>query len=155
MLVHSRVRPVEAIFGAALLAVGVALAIATARLPVSPMYARIGPTVVPNIVAAATILVGVMIVLSALRDWRNPEQVDAYHPAPLLVVVIGLVLHLLILDSLGFVIASTVLFATVARAFSERRPVVALGWGVALALISYVGFKYGLDLTLPPGPLPF
>jgi hypothetical protein len=155
VLVHSRVRPVEALFGLALLILGIALAVGTANLPISPLYSRIGPTIVPTLVASASILVGLLLTLQALSDWRNPETVDAFHAIPLLVVVFGVVLHLLIITSLGYVIASTVLFAIVARAFSERRPVVAVGWGLALALVSYAGFKYGLDLTLPAGPLPF
>ena len=155
MLLHTRVRPLEAAIGIVLLGLGVAMAFATANLPVSPLYSRIGPTVVPTLVSALTIFVGLMMALSAIRDWRAPEMADAYHPAPMCVVAVGLVLHLLIIKDLGFVIASTVLFATVARAFSERRPLVAVGYGLAMALISYVGFKYGLRLDLPSGPLPF
>jgi len=49
--------------------------------------------------------------------------------------------------------ASTLLFALVARGFGDRRWVVTLPIGLALALVVYVGFTRGLALALPTGSL--
>jgi putative tricarboxylic transport membrane protein len=57
------------------------------------------------------------------------------------------------LKPLGFVPAGLILFCCVAFAFGSRKYLRDAVVGVLLALVAYVGFKYGLGLQLPPGIL--
>jgi putative tricarboxylic transport membrane protein len=56
-----------------------------------------------------------------------------------------------LLETLGWIPASALLFMAVARAFGSRRLVVDAAIGVVLTGLSFVIFNYGLDLTLPSG----
>ena len=65
----------------------------------------------------------------------------------------GILLHLLLAERAGFVIAAAVLFWCTARAFDPRRP---LRDGIAAVVISlgaYVLFARVLQLSLPAGLL--
>jgi putative tricarboxylic transport membrane protein len=59
----------------------------------------------------------------------------------------------LLLMPAGFIIAATVLFVLVARAFSSRRMLRDAVAGLLLALIVYFSFTAGLGLVLPKGIL--
>src|SRR3546814_19073658 len=51
----------------------------------------------------------------------------------------------------GFVVASTVLFVAVARAFGSRRPLLDTVIGLVLCAVPQIGFTWGLGLRLPAG----
>lgn len=63
----------------------------------------------------------------------------------------GLLINLLTIESLGWLIATPLLFVCVARAFGSRRPVVDLAIGLTIAVLTFVVFNFGLDLNLPVG----
>ena len=56
-----------------------------------------------------------------------------------------------LLERVGWIPATTILFAVVARAFGSRRLVVDVAIGVALTALAYVVFNWGLGLSLPLG----
>jgi putative tricarboxylic transport membrane protein len=145
----------DLLVAAALVALGLFLAVETAVIPVSPAYARIGPTVFPVLVAAGLVFLGFILVWQALKS--GEEAAARREPAPDLAALAwisaGLLIHAATLDHIGFVPASTLLFALVARGFGDRRWVVTLPIGLALALVVYVGFTRGLALALPTGSL--
>ena len=127
-------------------------------LPTGGGYAQVGPGVVPRIVGIGILAIGALLArevfTGGLRgvdeaaeakmpvDWRAFAWVSA-----------GIVLYGLLIERLGFILASMILFALVARSFGSRR------WGlnavVALLLASaiFAIFTYGLGLMLPAGPL--
>jgi hypothetical protein len=63
----------------------------------------------------------------------------------------GLLLYLVLLERAGFVIASAILFWCIARSFDDRHPLRDAALGLAIAVLSYVLFARGLQLTLPAG----
>lgn len=150
-----RIATGDLLIAAAFVGLGLFLAIETAAIPVSPVYSRIGPTVFPALVAAGLVCLGLVLAWQALRG--GEEAAARHEPAPhlaaLLWISAGLLLHAATLDLFGFVPASTLLFALVARGFGERRWPATLAVGLPLALIVYVGFTRGLSLTLPAGSL--
>jgi putative tricarboxylic transport membrane protein len=73
--------------------------------------------------------------------------------AALGVLALALATDLLLIDSAGFVIASTLLFALVARGFGSRRPARDATVGLALAALVYAAFTHGLGIALPAGVL--
>jgi putative tricarboxylic transport membrane protein len=96
-----------------------------AVIPASPLYAQVGPRLVPYLVAACLVLLGAGLVLSALRGgWSAalPEVAEA-PPADLRalgLLLAGLLANLVLIGPLGFTLAATVQFALVAAAFGSR-----------------------------------
>jgi putative tricarboxylic transport membrane protein len=77
---------------------------------------------------------------------RRPETSGV---VPLALVAAGVVLHLLLAERAGFVIAASVLFWCTARAFDHRHPVRDAVAAIAISLASYVLFAQVLQLSLP------
>ncbi len=151
----------DLLVGLGVAALGVFIAIETSKFQVSPLYAKVGPQVIPYIIAAGLILLGLLFAASAARP-RAPTpapSTDAAEDAggsdwlALAVISIGLVAQMLLLQWAGFVIAAAVLFFCVAFGFGSRRYLRDGVIAVLLAVIVYVGFTRGLDLPLPPGLL--
>lgn len=135
--------------GLVTLLVGVILAIATANLPSAASYAGVGARLFPAISAAGLIGVGLWL---AVQGWRirhvhgSGERSD---PIAFVAMIGGLIAHMLLLETAGFVIASTILFFAVTLAFRDGRWLFNLGIAFALALITRVVLGYGLGLSLP------
>ncbi len=66
-------------------------------------------------------------------------------------VGLGLVLNAVLIAPLGFVIASTLMFALTTRAFGSRRPFFDLAVAAVFSGIIFLTFTYALGLTLPVG----
>jgi putative tricarboxylic transport membrane protein len=144
--------------GETIIAVGVLVLAAvvywqTASIPVSPIYAKVGPTVMPMITALGLALLGVLLLYSALRGgWRSPEEreLEADRPA-LLWIAAGLALNVLLIGNAGFTLASIVLFVCVARGFGSKAILRDAGIGAAFALVAYFGFAQTLGINIGAG----
>ncbi len=66
-------------------------------------------------------------------------------------VTLGLVLNAALIDSIGFILASTIMFALVARGFGSRQILRDAGIGFVLAIVSYVGFDRILGYKIGSG----
>jgi len=146
--------------GEVLIALGV-LALAalvywqTAAIPVSPIYARVGPTVLPMICAGALALLGLALLISALRGgWQEDEErASVPDRAALGWIAAGLVGNVLLIGPAGFTVASVLLFACVARGFGSHQPGRDVAIGAAFALVAYFGFAQTLGINIGAGPL--
>jgi putative tricarboxylic transport membrane protein len=142
------------IVGLGVAALGVFIAVETSRITVAPIYAKVGPGVIPYLVAGGLILLGLLFAGSAVR-----RQAAAAPPAeagdwrPLVVISVGLIAQLLLIERVGFVIASAVLFVCVAFGFGSRRYLRDGVIAILLAIAVYIGFTRGLSLPLPAGVL--
>jgi putative tricarboxylic transport membrane protein len=128
----------------------------TFQVPVSPLYARVGPKVFPFAVSFGLIALGLALAFQAVTGrWTDEEQLqDEPVDWPSLAWLgLGLVLNLTLIGSLGFVIASTLMFVCVARAFGSRRPLFDAGIGVLTALVAYLGFDRVLGINIGGGIL--
>lgn len=153
----SQLRPA---IGELIIAVGVLLLAAvifwqTAIIPVSPIYAKVGPTVVPYITALGLAGLGLSLLYAALKGGWQPEEEKETVPdrAALLWVVAGLALNVLLITYGGFTIASVVLFICVARGFGSKAILRDAGIGAAFALIAYFGFAQTLSINIGAGIL--
>jgi putative tricarboxylic transport membrane protein len=144
----------EILVGLGVLAVACVIAADTARGQ-APIYAKVGPQVFPYAVAAGIAALGALLVAAGWRGgWRDPAVEQALGPPrreALLWVGLGLLVNAALIQHLGFILASTVLFACIARGFGSRRPGRDLGWGASVALIAYLGFAKLLDIRLGGG----
>jgi putative tricarboxylic transport membrane protein len=125
----------------------------TTVIPVSPLYAKVGPTVFPWMVAGGLGLLGLALLVQALRGgWPTGE--DTAIPVDrraLGWVLAGLVLNVALIGWAGFIIASTLLFCCVARAFGSARPVRDAGVAFVFAALTYVGFARMLGIDIGAG----
>jgi putative tricarboxylic transport membrane protein len=94
--------------------------------------------------------------LERRRAGREPASENGPQPlnlAALGTLALALVTDLLLIESAGFVVASTLMFALAARGFGSRRPARDGTVGLALAALVYAAFTRGLGIALPAGVL--
>lgn len=125
----------------------------TAMIPASPIYAQVGPTLFPWIASTGLLVIAALLLFQALRfgfgvednlsvDWRSTAWVAA-----------GLAVNAVLIDTAGFVFAATALYACVARGFGSTTWLRDLGIGLAIALVSYLGFDKLLGVNIGAGIL--
>jgi putative tricarboxylic transport membrane protein len=126
-----------------------------ASIPVSPIYAKVGPTVVPVMTAVGLALLGFFLLYAALTGGWQPEEEKEIVPdwRALIWVGAGLALNVLLISGAGFTIASVVLFICVARGFGSKAILRDAGIGAAFALIAYFGFAQTLGINIGAGIL--
>ena len=107
----------------------------------------------PLLVVIGLVLFGLMTLRRVWRSTPSAATESAYGARPVVLVGIGVVLHLLLAERAGFVIAAAVLFWCTARAFDRRHPLRDGIAAVAISLGSYVLFARVLQLSLPAGIL--
>jgi putative tricarboxylic transport membrane protein len=143
----------ETVLGLAILALGFFIAIETWRMPVAITTAGFGPKFFPGLVATGLIttsgfllreaIVGTLASRTGLElDWR-----------PVGVVLSALLIQAVLLSTIGWIIASALLFGMVAWAFGGRKLHLIAAIGLLLGALTYLVFDYGLDLNLPTGSL--
>ncbi|MFB9084276.1 tripartite tricarboxylate transporter TctB family protein [Deinococcus wulumuqiensis] len=138
---------------------GLALLLGAFRIPFG-INAVVGPRLFPLLVSVVTLLLGGWLTVGALRGERaepgaeedtDPEAaVNLGAPA---VVLAGLLLGTLLLEPLGFVFGTALMYFSVTYAFGERRYGRMLAVSLLVALLAYVLFTRGLGLSLPAGLL--
>ena len=141
------------------LALGIATAVGTSMLPSEGGYARIGPNVMPGVAGTGLILLGVWLLYEVISGgWRNmPPQLaqdrgeHAFHRGAFAWVSVGLFAHMALIQTGGFVLAGTALFACVARGFGSRRVARDLAVGFIITLAVFVFFVLLLTVSLPAG----
>jgi putative tricarboxylic transport membrane protein len=127
-------------------------------IPVSPIYAQVGPKAVPFVVAGGLILLGGMLLFVALRggwSWTLEEMRDA-PPANLRALGLlgaGLLANLALIGPFGFSVAATAQFVLAAAAFGSRRPVRDLAVALVLALAVWFLFVKALGVNIGAGLL--
>lgn len=152
----SSTRPVGFyILSLGVIALGIAVVALTAAAPVSAIYAKIGPHLFPYMVGGVLIVLGVLL----LRDaWTGNWECEANDPdvpkpdwGPVAIIVAGLFLNVLLIQRLGFILSSTIMYGFVAHAFGARRLWLAVLVGFVLALVAYYGFAQLLGLRMGGG----
>lgn len=127
-------------------------------------YARVGPHIFPYVVGAGLILIGGLLARSALNgswsvNWAEsseagPARREFWHRMSSVGLVgLGLVVNAMLIAPLGFIVASTIMFALTTRAFGSRRLLFDIAVGALLSAAIFVTFTYALGLSLPGGTL--
>ena len=114
-------------------------------------YAAIGPRLFPFLIAAGLILVGLALLGQAFFGHIAHEGGFELDWLAVALVSAGLIAQMLLLDLLGWIIATTLLFVATARAFGSRRLIVDAAIGLVLSGLAFVIFTSALGLTLPGG----
>lgn len=151
MILGTTLRLSESILGAFVLAIGLFIAFETFEMATAGVRSAVGPHLFPYIVAFGLVAVGLSLLREAISghvahetgfelDWRAVAFVSG-----------GLVLQMLLLERLGWIVATTLMFLATTLAFHERRVFVSLLIGVVLTGLTFAVFTWGLGLDLPVG----
>jgi hypothetical protein len=144
----------ETAVAAGVIALGLLALYETTEIPVSPMYAQVGPTAMAYLASLLLIGLGLGLLVQVWTGlWTSPpeETAVALDRRALGWLLLGLVLNIGLIGPLGFIIASTLLFACTARAFGSRRPLRDAAIGFVFAAIAYFGFAQLLGINIGAG----
>lgn len=128
------------------------------HLPTGGGYAQVGPGVVPRAVGVAIVVIGAFLLREVFTGGFRGVDEEAELRLPVDWVAFawvsgGIIGYGALIEHLGFIFSSTILFVMVARGFNSRRWIVNVVTGVVLAVAVFSIFNYGLGLTLPAGIL--
>src|SRR5215207_1700367 len=95
----------------------------------TPAYSKVGPRVIPYIVGAGMIVVGVWLAYEALTGRMSLGTTESEDADPALptdwrtvgLLTLALLVYLLLIERAGFIIASATLFVMAAFAMGSRR----------------------------------
>jgi putative tricarboxylic transport membrane protein len=149
----ARIAPAEALIGLGLLLFAGLVLWQTLSIPVSPMYAQVGPRVFPYITTAGLTVFAILLLVQAVRGgWQQPDEKEVTLDwKAVAFVTAGLVANVALIGPLGFSAASTIMFVLVAYGFGSRRPIRDAGIGLVLALAAYFGFAKALGVNIGAG----
>jgi putative tricarboxylic transport membrane protein len=152
-IVRRGVQPGELVVALGVLVLAIVVFWQTFAIPISPIYAKVGPTVMPVIAAAGLGLLSLALLVSAFRGgWQSQEERETRPDYMSLAwVVAGLALNVLLIDAAGFTVASVVMFVCVARAFGSRAPLRDALIAAVFALVAYFGFAKTLGINIGGG----
>ncbi len=141
----------DAAVGLAILALAALVGWQTTVIPENAIYAKVGPKVFPWITVALLALMGALLTWQGLKGgWPHENNTETDWPS-LGWMLLGLALNLALIGTAGFIIASTLLFACIARAFGSRQPLRDAAIGFSVALLAYVGFDRVLGYKIGTG----
>ena len=143
----------ETAIGLGLLALAAVALWQTLSIPVSPLYAKVGPRVFPYLAVAGLALCAGFLIAGGLRGGWQPEEEReiALDKRALAFVAAGLIANVLLIGPLGFTASSTVLFTLVCHGFGSRRPARDALLGFSVALVAYLGFARLLGVNIGAG----
>lgn len=136
---------------AALAAIAAVIFLDVSRLREMAGYSQVGPATVPNWIAFALIGLAIWTVVEAFRG-DFPER-EKQQFGPVVWIVAGLAAQMLLLTTVGFSIATGILFALTAAGFGKRKLWITIPVGIVLCLVIWLIFAGLLQLSLPAGPL--
>ena len=120
----------------------------------SALSLSLTPMTLPGTVASMFFVVALVFVLRTRRRW---SLAGLHAPTAAFALAVILLAQPLVFPTAGFVVASTLLFASTAAAIRGERPRWApvlrdLALGGVVAAVLYVAFSRGLGVQLPPLP---
>jgi putative tricarboxylic transport membrane protein len=157
MTTAHRFHPGELLISLVLIAIGSFVIYETQGIAETQGFSQVGPRLFPNIIGAGLTLCGAWLGWQAISGgWRNVPLDEGEHDAPdwvaFAIISAGIILHMVLIGWAGFIIASTLLFAFIARGFGSKRPVRDVAIGAVIAILAFLLFTQGLGLNLPKGP---
>ena len=146
-------RPDRAAFiiAAALAFIAIVIALSTRFAGDVASYSPVGPKTFPYIIAGGLFLLAIW---TAIEAWRGdfPDR-DRQDVPPMLWVLGGLAVQLLTMKTVGFSIATGLLFAATAKAFGRGPLWMTVPVGIVFSFVVWFLFAKGLQLSLPAGPI--
>lgn len=154
-------RIAEVLVALGVIGIGIVVLIETRDIRVARSMARVGPRVIPNIIGAGMILIGIWYAIDVLRGSgarieADAEDIDPTLPADWRTIAgigVALIVYMVTIERLGFIIASALLFVITAFSMGSRAYLRDIAVGILIAASVYVAFSGGLGVRLPEGVL--
>jgi len=150
----------ELAFAGSLLLLGVIVLFDTKRMVVPPGSGSVGPQVFPTIIGVFIVMVALFLAFEVLRgNYGQPEGTEFGEIKTktdfktLGTVSASILTYPFLIESAGFVIASTVVFFGVGLAYGARKLIKNLLIALIFALVVYLTFTKFLSVELPAGIL--
>jgi len=146
--------------GLILLAASVAILLAVFAIPGRGGYSGSGPRFVPLIVAAGLIaLSAAFLARTFVRPdmelaERSAEEDAATHWATPALLLVAMIAYAQLLEPLGYILATTLFFAPVARVLGSRNLLRDAIIGLVLGVGLFTAFTQYLGVSLPAGLTP-
>jgi putative tricarboxylic transport membrane protein len=148
----------ELAFASSLFLLGIFVAWDTSRMEIPQGSSIVSPQTFPYIVAAFTSFVGLGLLFDVLRgNHGTPDGDEPGDPLipvnykTLLIVAVAISLHVILLQTAGYIVAATVCFLGVAYGFGSRKILKDLFVSLVFAVVVYFSFTKGLNINLPSG----
>ena len=113
---------------------------------------RMGTGYVPRLLCWILLVLGGIVLIQGLRANETSAGDPPLRLRPLLLVPLSLVAFALTIESLGIIIAGTLLILIGGLASSESRPLEVLATALALVLFTWGIFVWALSLPIPVWP---
>jgi hypothetical protein len=133
--------------GAAFVAFGALVIALSGDLPTGRLSMP-GSGFLPKIVATLTIIFGLVLIVRAGESPPFAELSWGDGKHALMVTAITAV-AILLYTRLGFIITMAAMMIALLIVIERRKPLYALGYSIAIVLVTYVCFVYGLKTPLP------
>jgi putative tricarboxylic transport membrane protein len=147
----SRADPAGIAVAALLLAVASVIFWDMSTLQLTSVYG-VGPKAMPAVVATGLVILSIGNLVMAFTEGLPPRE--SADPKVILLIIGGLAALIAIIGlGGGFILATTILFATTAAAFGRRAFLTDLAIGFVLSVVIFILFSKLLTLSLPSGPL--
>ena len=128
----------------------------TTDLPVRTLPNTPNPAFFPWINTGIMLILSVSLLIQGLffteaGEQKGEQKVDKAATRLTVISLSLFVIYLVILPSLGFVVASIPFFAAMMVLFDERRPIMVAISSVAVTILLFCIFRYGFGVFLPLG----
>ena len=158
MTSRSAINRGELLVSIALVGLGIYVVLGTQTISGGAGYAQVGPRVFPYMIGSGLLILGGILTWQAVSGgWRNVPMDQENHASPdwaaFTILSAAVILHMVSIGWAGFILASTFLFALVARGFGSRRVLRDIVIGALLSTAAFFIFTHGLGLKLPNGVL--
>jgi putative tricarboxylic transport membrane protein len=119
-------------------------------------HSGVGPGLFPTMIGSGLSIIGLVLGWEALSGgWRAMPDDETAHQAAdwraFGLISLAVLLHMALVGWAGFIVASALLYALIARGFGSTRPGRDIGIAVGLSVLVYFLFTRGLGLNLPAG----
>jgi putative tricarboxylic transport membrane protein len=142
------------LFGSAVVALGVAVVVASQQIKTGFTYDVVGPAMFSNLIGVGLVLSGAASVISARRASLEdlPDQLTL-NLWPVGLISAALLLEAALISRLGWIPVVATVFVAGTYAFGDRRILSNAVIGLVLATVILLVFTLGLGIDLPLGPL--
>ena len=141
-------------FGSAVVALGVAVVVASQQIKTGFTYDVVGPAMFSNLIGVGLVLSGAASVISArrasLEDLPDQPKLNLW---PVGLISAALLLEAALISRLGWIPVVATVFVAGTSAFGDRRILSNAVIGLVLATVILLVFSLGLGIDLPLGPL--
>jgi len=140
--------------GMVLLTIGLGYGVLTADLPDRSLPGTPGPAFLPWLITAGWLALSTALLVRGLLGGgkNSPDVIEHRIPAQGWPALVGFAAYLLLLPTLGFIVASILFFANLTWLYGERNKLRIVLPATIIPIVLFYLFTAGFQVLLPRGP---